>query len=60
MTTYNCPKCETVISLEKRAHVCTGVRGKPIVIYNPSFPKANRQSTQDGYMKRFGSKAGAS
>jgi len=56
-TLYNCSKCETAISMEKRVHKCTGVRGAPVTVYNPSYPKSNKQSTVAGYMKRFGSKA---
>jgi hypothetical protein len=42
--------------------MCSGVRilhGKvqdAVTIYNPSISKPNKQSTQPGYMKRFGSR----
>lgn len=57
-----CKHCNKEFSIEKRIHLCTDVRrqnSKPvdaITIYNPSLPKANKQSTIPGYMKKFGSR----
>jgi hypothetical protein len=63
MNTFICRNCSTEISLEKRGHDCAkvhSVHGEAVsayVAYVPNYPRSNRQGTQPGYMKRFGSRA---
>lgn len=60
---YHCKHCGTLVTLEKREHICKFVRAlngqmtDALVIYQPRLPKPNKQSAQPGYMKRFGSHA---
>jgi hypothetical protein len=61
MNTYVCPHCK--IEVKTREHMCIATRaigGKAVnslVVYQPNYPKPNKQSTQPGYMKTFGSRA---
>lgn len=63
MQSFKCPKCKTEISLEKRAHICPATRSLrgemvgTLTVYRPNIGKPNKQVTQEGYVKRWGSKA---
>lgn len=58
MNSYKCPKCKTIVTFEKREHICKGTRSlggqlvNSTVLYVPSYPKPNKQSAVPGYKKQ--------
>lgn len=58
MNSYKCSRCKTIVTFEKREHLCKRTRSihgksiESIVLYVPNYPKPNKQSIIPGYSKR--------